>query len=170
MPMCRRGYLPWCGKQACSPLSPCVCVHIYGKPPGVGERRKDLESREVDSSPSSQCFPAVEAQAGLSTLQRLSFPLPASLVQLGTRQSQVLSLNLEVDMGVGRGEGCVANELNYSLAFGARNLHGVMNPHRFMCVGCASVTQEYVSPFRLQRPIDRGLKQQAFISSRLWRL
>lgn len=38
----------------------CVCVYvhvcIYWRPLGVGERVKNLESREVNSSPNSLCF------------------------------------------------------------------------------------------------------------------
>lgn len=54
-----------------------MCVCIYGRPLGVGEKRKDLEIKEVDSSPNSLRFLAAGAQASLSTVQSLSFPPPA---------------------------------------------------------------------------------------------
>lgn len=51
-----------------------MCVCIYGRPLGVGEKRKDLEIKEVDSSPNSLHFLAAGSQASLSTVQSLSFP------------------------------------------------------------------------------------------------
>lgn len=54
-----------------------MCVCIYGRPLGVGEKRKDLEIKKVDLSANSLRFLAVGAQTILSTVQSLSFPPPA---------------------------------------------------------------------------------------------